>query len=280
MTARSDAIDGATAISPFLLGVVPFGLIYGVTAVDSGLDPVVVTAMSSIVFAGAAQLAAVELLARDAPAIVVVATILVVNLRYPMYAASIAPYFRAFTTRWRAVCAYLLTDQAYAVSLTEYRDHETGETRRKWYYLGGALTLWISWQAATITGVVLGARVPPGLSLEFAIPLTFLALLVPNLTDRYSVLAAGVGGGGAIAAAGLPYDVGLVTAALVGVVVASLVETFVGDPEAVEADVDPGSPEEDDAKVEDEPEDEDKAKVEDEANTDSGQVDPNGGEGQ
>jgi 4-azaleucine resistance transporter AzlC len=238
VSAREDAVDGARAISPFILGVVPFGLVYGVTAVDSGLSPVLVVAMSSIVFAGASQLAAVDLLARGAPALVVLTTILVVNLRYPMYAASVAPHFRAFTARWRAFCAYLLTDQAYAVALTEYREHEPTPGRRKWYYVGAGLTMWGTWQLSTLGGVLLGAQIPPGLSLEFAIPLTFLALLVPNVDDRYSALAAVVGGGGAVLAAALPYDVGLVTAAVVGVLLATVVESLLEtDPGVDDGDV-------------------------------------------
>jgi 4-azaleucine resistance transporter AzlC len=235
VSARADAVDGARAISPFLLGVVPFGLVYGVTAIDRGLPPLVVAAMSAIVFAGAAQLAAVELVARGAPAVVVLTTILVVNLRYPMYAASIAPHFRAFSARSRAVCAYLMTDQAYAVALTEYRERDPSQDRRLWYYVGGALTLWIAWQLSTITGILVGARVPPGLSLEFAIPLTFLALLVPNVTDRSSAIAALVGGVGTVAGTNLPYDVSLVVAALTGVVVATLVDRALGGDEDADA---------------------------------------------
>jgi len=224
VSARADAVDGVRAISPFLLGIVPFGLVYGVTAVDQGLPPTIVAAMSALVFAGAAQLAAVDLVARGAPAVVVLTTILVVNLRYPMYAASIAPHFRAFSSRWRALCAYLMTDQAYAVALTEYRERDPSPARRKWYYLGAAGTLWVAWQASTITGVLVGAQVPPGLSLEFAIPLTFLALLVPNVTGRSSALAAGIGGVGTVLGTNLPYDVSLVVAALVGVLAATALD--------------------------------------------------------
>jgi len=237
VSARTDAFEGARSVTPFLLGVVPFGLVYGVTAVDRGLPPTVVAAMSAIVFAGAAQLAAVDLVARGAPAVVVVTTILVVNLRYPMYAASIAPYFRPFSARWRAVCAYLMTDQAYAVALTEYRENDPDVDRRLWYFLGAAPALWISWQVATITGILVGAQVPPGLSLEFAIPLTFLALLVPNVEDVPSAIAAVVGGGGTVLGSNLPYDVSLVVAALVGVLVATLVERAQDDtPECAAAD--------------------------------------------
>lgn len=236
MSARADALDGVRAISPFLLGVVPFGLVYGVTAVDQGLPPTVVAAMSAIVFAGAAQLAAVDLVARGAPAVVVVTTILVVNLRYPMYAASIAPHFRAFSSRWRACCAYLMTDQAYAVALTEYREQEPSPERRLWYYVGAAGTLWVSWQLSTVTGILVGARVPPGLSLEFAIPLTFLALLVPNVTDRPSALAAVVGGVGTVLGTNLPYDVSLVVAALVGVLAATALDAVTESSETDDGD--------------------------------------------
>lgn len=239
-SARSDALDGVRAISPFLLGVVPFGLVYGVTAVDRGLPPAVVAAMSALVFAGAAQLAAVELLARGAPAVVVVTTILVVNLRYPMYAASIAPHFRSFSARWRAFLAYLMTDQAYAIALTDYREHDRSPSRRKWYFVGAGATLWVAWQVSTVTGILVGAQVPPGLSLEFAIPLTFLALLVPNVEDAASAIAAAVGGGGAVVGAALPYDVGLVVAALAGVLVAALLEPTLpgGSAESPDADGD------------------------------------------
>jgi predicted branched-subunit amino acid permease len=180
--------------------------------------------MSAVVFAGAAQLAAVELLAKGSPPAVVVATILVVNLRYPMYAASIAPYFRAFSTRWRALLSYLMTDQAYAVALVDYQDRETTPGRRKWYFVGAAGTLWVAWQLSTMTGVLVGAQVPPGLSLEFAIPLTFLALLVPNVKGAPSALAAVVGGVGTVLGTNLPYDVSLVVAALLGVLAASALE--------------------------------------------------------
>lgn len=229
MSAREHALDGVRDISPFMLGVVPFGLVYGVTAVDRGLPPTLVAAMSALVFAGAAQLAAVELIARGAPALVVVTTILVVNLRYPMYAASIGPHFRAFSSRWRALCAYLMTDQSYAIALVDYQEHDRSVERRKWYYVGAAATLWVVWQLSTITGVLVGAQVPPGLSLEFAIPLTFLALLVPNVKGAPSALAALVGGAGTVVGTNLPYDISLVVAALVGVVAATVLETVLDD---------------------------------------------------
>ena len=154
---------------------------------------------------------------------VVVVTALVINLRMVMYSASIAPYFQGVATRWRAGLAYLLTDQAYALSVTRFGDDRP--VRRRWYYLGAAAPLWAVWQVCTVVGVVVGARVPESLPLSFAVPLTFLALLVPAITDRASGVAAAVGGAGAAVGVGLPLNLGLIAGALVGVLAGLVAES-------------------------------------------------------
>ncbi|WP_435180160.1 AzlC family ABC transporter permease [Halorussus sp. AFM4] len=223
---RSDFTAGVRVVAPILLGVVPFGMVAGAAAVGVGIPAAQAVAMSVVIFAGASQLAAIELVGRGAPALVVVATVLVVNLRHVMYSASIAPHFARLSARWKAGLSYLLTDQAYAVSVLRFeRDPETS---RRWYYLGVALPLWLVWQAATVVGVVLGARVPEGWHLEFAVPLVFLAVLVPAVTDRATAAAALVGGAAAIAANGLPYNLGLVTAAVVGIAAGMVAESVWG----------------------------------------------------
>ncbi len=227
--ARRDALAGARTTAPILLGVVPFGLVAGVTAVEAGLDPLQAVGMSVVVFAGASQLAAIELLGRTAPATVVVLTALVINLRFVMYSASLAPYLRRLGGPARWVSAYVLTDQAYAVSLAEFRSSAPDERHRLWYYLGSAVSLWGTWQVATAVGAVAGAAVPPDLSLEFAVPLTFLALLVPAIEDRTTGLVAAVSGGVGVAAATLPFDLGLVSAALVGVALGVALDVGAGE---------------------------------------------------
>jgi 4-azaleucine resistance transporter AzlC len=212
---RADFLSGVRVAAPITLGVVPFGMVAGVAAVGVGMSAVQAVAMSVVVFAGASQLAAIELVGRNAPAAVVVLTVVVVNLRLVMYSASIAPYFQRQSAKWKAALSYLLTDQAYAVSLLEFEND--AETSRRWYYLGVAVPLWVTWQAATIVGVLLGARLPSGWHLEFAVPLVFLAVLVPAVTDRATGAAAVVGGAAAVAANGLPYNLGLIAAAVVGI---------------------------------------------------------------
>ncbi|SIQ81868.1 4-azaleucine resistance probable transporter AzlC [Haladaptatus litoreus] len=197
-------------------------MVAGVAAVSAGLSAPLALAMSVFVFAGASQLAAADLIGRSAPAVVVVLTVLIINLRMMMYSASIAPYFKRQSARWKAGLSYFLTDQAYAVSLMKFEQDE--ETNRRWYYLGVGVSLWVTWQIATVAGILLGASVPSGWHLDFAVPLVFLAVLVPSVTDRATTVAAVVGGVTAVAANGLPFNLGLVTAAVVGIVAGLLVE--------------------------------------------------------
>ncbi|WP_348607656.1 AzlC family ABC transporter permease [Halobaculum rarum] len=214
-----DLRDGIRDALPLLLGIVPFALVAGVAGVEAGLTPLQTVGLSVVVFAGASQLAAIDLLGRDAALGVVVLTVVVVNLRMLMYSASIAPYFRELSARVRAGCAYVLTDQAYALALARYagdRDRST-TTRRPYYYLGVALTLWIVWQTGTVVGVVFGAAVPDSWRLGFAVPLVFLALLVPAVSDAPSLGAAVVAGAVAVLGAGLPFNAGLIVGAVVGV---------------------------------------------------------------
>jgi len=211
-----DLLAGVRAAVPSLLGLVPFGLVAGVAAVNAGLSPAQAIGLSAIVFAGAAQLAVVDLLSRDAPLAVVVVTAVVINLRMAMYSASIAPYFRSLRRRWAAVSSFLLTDVSYALSIAEFTD-DSG-TDRLWYYLGVAGAIWTVWQLTTVAGVLLGTGIPESWGVDFAVPLVFLTLLVSDVSDRPRLVAALVGGSVAVVGAAWPLNLGLVGGALAGVV--------------------------------------------------------------
>jgi 4-azaleucine resistance transporter AzlC len=224
---RSEFFAGVRAELPILLGAIPFGLIYGVLALDAGLPASVAMAMSSIIFAGSAQFLSTELFAAGTPGVVIVLTIFIVNLRHMLYSASIAPYVAHLPRRWKWLLAYLLTDEAYAVAITHY-NRDTDPRHKHWHFLGAGLVLWCTWQASTAAGIVLGAQARQlGLQesgLDFAIAVTFIALVVPALTDRASTTAALSAGLVAVAAAGLPYNLGLMLAAFVGIAVGMAVE--------------------------------------------------------
>lgn len=218
----SDLRVGVRDSLPLMPGIVPFALVAGVAAVSVGFSVEQAVGLSVVVFAGASQLAAIDLVGANAPLAVVVFTAAIINLRMVMYSASLAPHFQSFRTRWKALLAYLLTDQAYALSIAEYGENEARS--RKWYYLGVAAPLWIVWQLGTLAGALAGAGIPDRWGLEFAVPLVFLALLVPAMKDRPTSAAGVAGAVIAVVAAGLPFNLGLPVAAVIAVAVGLLVE--------------------------------------------------------
>ncbi|MDP9072000.1 MAG: AzlC family ABC transporter permease, partial [Actinomycetota bacterium] len=202
MPLLSEARAGAVAVAPMLIGVVPFGLVAGAAPVSAGLGGWTAVGLSTIVFAGASQLAAADVLAHGGSAVVAVLAAWTINLRMVLYSASLAPYLSHEPTRRRLAAAYLLTDQAYALAVSRWAGGGDPEARLP-YYLGAASLLWAAWQAATVVGVLIGAAVPDEVPLDFAVPLVFLVLLVPLLATRPAVAAAVAAGVAAVAAAEL-----------------------------------------------------------------------------
>jgi 4-azaleucine resistance transporter AzlC len=150
------------ATAPVLLALVPFALAFGTTAAAGGLSTLQALAMSVFVFAGAAQLAMVPLISAGASVAVIVLTVLVINLRMTLYSASLAPHFRPLPAGWKGLLSYLLTDQAYAAAITRFDEGQTEEVDKRWYYLGAALAVWVTWQPVAMLGVFLGSRVSEG----------------------------------------------------------------------------------------------------------------------
>lgn len=188
---------------------------YGAYAIESDVSAGLTQAMSSIVFAGTSQFVGVRLIAGGVPGIMIVLATLLVNLRHLLYSASLAPHVDHLGARWRWLLAYLLTDEAFATSMSRYRLSD--DSRHKhWYLLGAGLALWVTWQITTGLGIFLGAAVPDSWSLDFALPLTFLALLMPVLTSRPALAAAVVAGAVAMLGFGWPYGTALITAAVLG----------------------------------------------------------------
>lgn len=222
-TPRERFIEGSKTVSPILLGAVPFGLVIGVSVAATPIDNWVGWSTSIIVFAGAAQVAVIDLIGSNAIAAVAVATPLIINLRHAMYSAAMAPHFGKLSRRDRLWMPYLLTDQAFVISASRY-EPDSDQTTIKWFYLGVAMTLWIPWQIATTVGILVGAEIPPEWSLDFSIALVFLALLAPAVNSRPTAVAAVVGGAVAVLSLGLPNGTGIIVASLAGVAAGSLAE--------------------------------------------------------
>jgi 4-azaleucine resistance transporter AzlC len=214
---------GVRAELPLAFGVLPFGMIYGVLAREAGIPATAAQAMSSILFAGSAQFVTTQLVMIGTPAVVMVLTIFVVNLRHMLYSASLSPYLREFSLGWKLLLSYLLTDEAYAVVIT-YFNRIPRNPLRNWYFLGAGLTLWVSWQLSTAAGIFLGVVIPSSWSLDFTLALMFIALVIPAIKDYPTAAAALAAGVTAVAAYQLPYQLGLLAAALVGILVGAGLE--------------------------------------------------------
>ena len=218
---------GLRAVAPLALGSVPFGLIYGVLAVKAGIPALLAIAISAIVFAGSAQFMITQLVAAGTPGPLVVASVLTINLRHALYSAALARSLTHLSPAWKALLAYLLTDEAYAAAQARFADPASPHTRH-WFLLGSGAGLWLMWQLASIAGVTLGSQIPAAWSLEFAGTLTFIAIVVPLLRDRASLAAMLAAGATALAAHALPFKLGIMLAALAGMCAGFLVEPRAG----------------------------------------------------
>jgi predicted branched-subunit amino acid permease len=205
-----------------LLGTVPFGLVAGVAAISAGMSALEGFALSVFAFSGIAQLITCQLLAAGSPVIVTVAAAFVVSLRLLMYSAALSPHLAHLDRRWRAALAFLMTDQSFAMTM-----HVASQSDRPnfhWHFLGAGTTLYLAWQASVALGIAVGAQVPAEWSLDFAVTLTFIALLVPAVRTRADLAAAIVATAVALGAAGLPYRLSLVVAAIAGIAAGMAVE--------------------------------------------------------
>ena len=214
---------GVRAEFPLLIGVFPFGLIYGALALNAGLSAAAAQMMSSIVFAGSSQFVAAQLIHEAAPGLVIVLTIAVVNLRHMLYSASVAEYVKDLSMKWKMLLAYFLTDEAYAAAIIHYEEDGTKPTSH-WFFLGAGFSLWFIWQISSALGIFLGTAIPKSWPLDFALPLTFIAMVTPVLKDYPVIAAASSAGLVALLAFSLPYKLGLVLAALAGILVGTILE--------------------------------------------------------
>jgi 4-azaleucine resistance transporter AzlC len=221
MTRNQAFYLGLRSVMPLLLGVAPFGVIYGVVALQSGIPPLAAMAMSSIVFAGSAQFLLAQLVGAGAPLLLTAGAVGLVNLRHALYSASVAPLLARLPRRWKILLAYLLTDEAYAAAIPHLLAEapESRSPHAHWILFGSGFGLWAGWQLATLAGVLIGAQLPANLGLDFALPLTFIAIVVPMISSRALLASALTAGAAAVVLAALPYKLGLFVAALAGLAV-------------------------------------------------------------
>ena len=221
---RRIALAGARDTLPLVIGTMPFAIIFGTLAVSAGLPPIAAIAMSAIVFAGSAQFISLSLIGGGAALPVIWLTTLVINLRHALYSATLQPLARGWPLPWRTLTAFWLTDECFAV--LERRLQTVGEADALPYFVGSALFFYSNWICWTAVGALLGQQLPTlaAMGLDFAMLATFSAMIAPQLKAATPVCVAIAAGSTAWLAHGLPYKLGLVLAALVGVLVGALLD--------------------------------------------------------
>jgi len=224
-TTRSAYWQGFREGSPFFLVVTPFALLFGVVATEAGLSVFEALSFSVVVIAGAAQFTALQLMVDNAPVFVVLASALAVNLRMAMYSASLTPHLGRAPMWQRALIAYFLVDQSYACSVIAYeRERDWTVSQKVAYFFGVVTPICPMWYAMTIVGALIGSAIPPEFGLDFAVPITFIALIAPMLRTGAHRAAALTSVLLALGFAWLPFNLGLIVAGLGGMIAGAQVE--------------------------------------------------------
>jgi 4-azaleucine resistance transporter AzlC len=215
---------GFMDVIPLTIPVIPFGIIYGVVGVELGLSPLVTFAMSFIIFAGSSQIAFVQLYTAGASPLVMISSVLAINSRHFLYSAVLAQYLNKLNLYWKILLSYLMTDQAFSVSLSYFKKNQK-KTFSHYHMLGSGFTLWLLWQISTLSGIVLGNVIPEALGLEFAIPLTFLSLIIAELKKYDHLLIIIISGAISLITYNFPLKVYIILSAFVGLVAAFILTT-------------------------------------------------------
>lgn len=212
---------GLQQFLPIIPGAMAFGIVYGVAAIDIGIEPIEGILMSMFMLAGASQVVTIELLKTEASLWIIILSVMLVNLRFVIYSASLTQYLKPYSIGWRMLLGYFLTDQPYALSIAYFDEHPDAPYKQ-WFHLGHSVMLWISWIIGSALGLFVGDFIPESFNFGFAIPLMFLALGVPAIKDWTFLIAALVASVVALIAAPLPNNLGLLLAVICGMLVGIL----------------------------------------------------------
>ena len=218
---------GIADVSPLMIPVVPFGIIFGVLAIDLGLTPIIAMAMSIIIFGGASQIIFLQLFSAGASSLIILSSVGAVNSRHLLYGAVLSEHMSGFKMTWKIIISYFLVDQAFAVT-NSYLKKSTDKDKA-FHSFGAGVTCWVIWQITTIIGIFLGSIIPEKLGLSFAVPLTFLALIVDDLRKLINIIVIIISG--LIATLGyeiIPFKAYVIVAAISGLIIATILTKLKG----------------------------------------------------
>ena len=216
---------GMIDVAPHMLSVIPFGIICGAIGVELGFDPYLVYAMSIIIFGGASQIVFLQLLSGGASSLVAVTSVGVINSRHLLYGAVLSEYLEKLSFLKKLLISYLIVDQGFAESNKFFKKNKKEEFLH-YHLIGAGGTLWICWQIATLAGIILGSFVPEELGLKFAIPLTFIAIVVQELKKIDHVIIMIVGGISSLVFFNAPFKLYIIISPIIALLIAGLISRF------------------------------------------------------
>jgi 4-azaleucine resistance transporter AzlC len=216
-TPRQAFIAGLRETIPLLIGAAPFGIVFGALGVSNGLSPAATMGFSLFVFAGSAQAIASGLVVAGASIPIIILTTLVVNLRHALYSATLAPYVKGLGQKWLLPLGFWLTDETFIITAKYYQEH-ADSPHKHWYQLASSLAMYLNWNLCTLLGLLIGAVIPDMRQWgAVALTVTFIGMVVPLIQTRPMLLAAVAAAVSAVALQGLPNNLWLIVAALIGV---------------------------------------------------------------
>jgi 4-azaleucine resistance transporter AzlC len=228
-TPRAEFWAGFKTTLPLVIGAIPFGIIFGAVAIANGLSPAAALGMSAFVFAGSSQFVAANMVAPPVPAPIpfVVLTTFVVNLRHALYSATLAPYMKHLSQKWLLPLGFWLTDETFVIVVQRYQQPDDSPYKH-WYHFGSSVFMYVNWQLSTLVGILAGQSIqdPGRWGLSFAMVVTFIGMLLPMLNTRPMLLAAVVAAASSVLLNGLDNKLGLLLAALLGVVAGVVAERW------------------------------------------------------
>ena len=209
-------------VAPHLLSVIPFGIIFGAIGIELGFDPIMTYATSLIIFGGASQIVFLQLLSGGASSLIAITSVGVINSRHLLYGAVLSKYLDKLSLIKKLFISYFIVDQGFAVS-NVYLKKNSEQSFNYYHLMGSGIILWFCWQIATIIGIFLGSIVPEELGLKFAIPLTFIAIIINELRKLDHLIVMIVSGLAAIFFYNAPFKSYILISPIIGLLAAFLI---------------------------------------------------------
>ena len=216
---------GLIDISPLLIPVVPFGIIFGAIGIELGFSPLITYATSLIIFGGASQILFIQLLSGGASSLVAITSVGVINSRHFLYGAVLTEYLEKLSLIKKLIISYLITDQTFAVSSRYLKNHKIN-INSHYHLIGSGVTLWTTWQVTTIIGIFLGSIVPEEWGMKFAIPLTFLAIIVNDFRKLDHVIVMIISGISSLIFFDIPFKAYIILTPFIGLLSALIIIKF------------------------------------------------------